>query len=126
MAYVANIVTVAEMNFYAGAGIDTTAGSVDANHIILQDHAEAYLSNLLKFNLTAAAFTALTAGIKELISEWAARYAAVALIQYKMLGEAGAGFTRIEAEDRINVHWARMQEIKSLLEQADVQDFMGV
>ena len=47
MVFAANIVTVAEMNFMAGAGIDTTNGSVDANHIILQDYAEAYLSNLL-------------------------------------------------------------------------------
>ena len=125
MAYVANIVTVAEMQFYAGAGIDAT-GNADANHTILQDHAEAYFSNFLKFNLSVANWGTLTTGTKELISEWAARYAAVALIQYNMLGEAGTGFTRIEAEDRINVHVFRLNEIKEILSKADVQDFLAV
>lgn len=124
MAYVANIVTVAEMNFYAGAGIDTTAGSVDANHTILQDHAEAYLSNLLKFNLDATGWATISSPNKELITEWAARYAAVTLIQYNMLGEAGIGFTRIEAEDRINVHVWRMQQIEKILTE-DTQNFLG-
>ena len=40
MAYVANIVTVAEMQFMAGANVDA-AGDVEANHITLQDNAEA-------------------------------------------------------------------------------------
>ena len=124
MAYTANIVTVAEMNFYAGAGIDTTAGSVDANHIILQDLAEGYLSSLLKYELTIANWALLNATGKALITEWAARFAAVQLIQYNMLGEAGTGFTRIEAEDRINVHIYRMDAIEKILT-AGVQDFLG-
>jgi len=125
MAYVANIVTVAEMNFYAGAGIDTTAGSIDANHTILQDHAEAHLSTLLKFNLTAANWALLTTGTKELITEWAARYCAIELIRYNMLGEAGA-LTRIESENRINLNVFNMKRIEKLLESKGVQDFLGV
>ncbi len=125
MAYTANIVTVAEMNFMAGAGIDTTNGSVDANHTIIQDLAEAHLSNLLKFKLTSAAFTALDADVKKLITEWAARFAGIELIRFNFLGEAGA-LTRIEAEDRINVHVFKMDKIERLLEDASIQDFMGV
>ena len=125
MAFLANIVTVAEMNFYAGAGIDTTAGSVDANHTILQDHAEAFLSNLLKFNLDAAGWGTLTSPSQALISEWAARYAGMQLIAFNMLGEGGTGFTRIEAENRINVHAWRMKIIEGILDKADVQDFQG-
>jgi hypothetical protein len=119
MVFVANIVTVAEMQLMAGVGVG--ASDADANHTILQDHAEAYLSNLLKFNLTAANWALLTTGTKELISEWAARYAGVTMILNDMSGYT----TRIEAEDMVNVHWARLQEIKQILEKADIQDFQG-
>ncbi len=121
MAYVANIVTVAEMQFMAGANVNA-AGDVEANHTALQDQAEAYLSNLLKFELTTAAFTALNATTKVIITEWAARYAGVALIAYDM-----AGYTsRVEAEDMINIHVFRMGQIHRLLEDSSVQDFMSV
>ena len=120
MAYVANIVTVAEMQFYAGEGVDAT-GNVDANHTILQDQAEGYLSSLLKFELSAANWATLNATGKALISEWAARFAAIGLITYNM-----AGYTsRIEAEDMINVHWARMREIEKTLKETDIKDFLG-
>ncbi len=121
MAYVANIVTVAEMQFMAGENRDAT-GDVEANHIFLQDYAEAYLSNLLKFELTSAAFSGLNSTTKILITEWAARFAGTELIAYNM-----AGYTsRIEAEDKINLHIYRMQEIEKLLKMPDVQDFIGV
>ena len=120
MVYSANIVTVAEMQFMAGENRDAT-GDVDANHIILQADAEGYLSSLLKFNLVTS-FGGLTAGIKGIISEWAARYAGMSLIAFNM-----AGFTsRQEAEDMINIHIFRMQQIEKLLEKADIQDFLGV
>ena len=121
MAYVANIVTVAEMQFMAGENRDAT-GDVDANHTFLQDYAEAYLSCLLKFELTAAKFTALNATTKVLITEWAARNAGVELIRFNP-----AGYTsRVEAEDMINIHLFRMDKIEKLLEKPDVQDFMAV
>ena len=121
MAYVANIVTVLEMQFMAGENVDAT-GDVEANHITLQDYAEAYLSNLLKFVLTSAAFTALSATKKIMITEWAARFAGVQLIMYNMSGYT----SRVEAEDMVNVHLARMEKIEELLENSDVQDFLGV
>lgn len=121
MAYVANIVTVAEMQFMAGAGRDAT-GDVEANHIALQDQAEAYLSNIVKFELTAAKFTALNATTKIMLTEWAARYAGMQLILFNTSGYSD----RIEAEDMVNVHLFRMREIKKLLNDSSVQDFMGV
>ena len=121
MAYVANIVTVAEMQFMAGENRDAT-GDVEANHIFLQDHAEAYLSDLLKFELTTAAFTALNATKKAMISEWAARYAGMALIAFNT-----SGYTSItEAEDMLSIHAFRMAQIHKLLEDSSIQDFMGV
>jgi len=119
MAYIANIVTVAEMQLMAGENVDAT-GDVEANHTFLQNHAEAYLSNLLKFELSATAFGALNETTKVIISEWAARYAATTLITYNMQGYT----TRIEAEDMINVHIFRMKAIEKILGESSVQDFM--
>lgn len=122
MVYTANIVTVAEMQLMAGENVDAT-GDVDANHIILQDHAEAYLSDLLKFKLTAAAFTAMDADVKAMISEWAARYAGSTLIMFNVSGYSG---TLQEAITLVNFHLLRMQQIERVLQSDGVQDFMGV
>ena len=121
MVYTANIVTVAEMQFMAGENVDAT-GDITANHEALQDQAEAYLSNLLKFELTSAAFTGLNATKKIMITEWAARYAGVQLILFNTSSYA----TLIEAEDMVNFHVYRMEIIQKLLEDSSVQDFMGV
>ena len=119
MAYVANIVTVAEMQFYAGENVDAT-GDVEANHIILQDHAEAYLSTLLKYNLDAAGWGTLDATNKIIITEWAARFAANALIKYNM----AAYTTILEAEDMLNLNLYRMNQIENLLKDSDIQQFI--
>ncbi len=119
MVYTANIVTEAEMQVMAGENVDAT-GDADANHIKLQDYAEAYLSNLLKYDLSVTGWAALTTGTKELISEWAARFAGMSMIAYNM-----SGFTTIlEAEDMINIHLYRMQQIEKLLTEG-TQDFLG-
>ncbi len=118
MTYTANIVTVAEMQFMAGENVDAT-GDADANHIILQDMAEGYLSALLKYNLDAAGWGALDSTNKYLITEWAARFCGMQLILYNM-----AGFTTIlEAEDMVNVHLYRMRQIEDILKNADIQQF---
>lgn len=120
MAYSANIVTVAEMQFMAGENRDAT-GDVEANHTFLQDHAEAYLSSLLKYKLDTAGFSALDATTKLLITEWAARYAGMALIAFNT-----SGYTSItEAEDMLSIHAFRMAQIHKLLEDSSIQDFLG-
>ena len=121
MAYVANIVTVAEMQFMAGENVDAT-GDVEANHEAMQDHAEAYLSNLLKHNLGGTGFSDLEATLRIIITEWAARYAGMQLILFNMSGYT----SRVEAEDMVNVHVFRMNKIEEQLNKADVQDFMSV
>lgn len=120
MAFVANIVTVAEMQLMAGVNVGAS-GVSDPTHTILQDHAEAYLSSLLEYNLSAANWALLTTGTKELISEWAARYAGVTMI----INDMSTYTTRIEAEDMLNVHLARMAAIEELLKKQSVQDFLG-
>ena len=120
MVYSANIVTVAEMQFMAGKNRDAT-GDVEANHTALQNQAEAYLSNLLKFNLVTG-FGGLTAGIKIIITEWAARYAGMSIIAFNMEGYT----SRVEAEDLINIHLKRMADIEKQLNDSSKQDFLGV
>ena len=120
MAYTANIVTVAEMQFMAGKNRDAT-GDVEANHIILQNYAEAYLSSLTKFDI-AGGFATMNAVYKILFSEWAARFGGNALIKFNMAGYSDV----IEAENMIKMNWQRMLDIEALLNQASVQDFQGV
>lgn len=122
MAYTANIVTVAEMQFMAGKNVDA-AGDVEANHIFLQDQAEAFLSNLLKYTLDTAGFTAITnATAKGMITEWAARYAGMQLILYNP-----ESYTSLEeTEDMITIHTNRMEAIEKLFRDSSVQDFLGV
>ena len=119
MAFVANIVSVAEMQLMAGTNVG--ASDADANHTILQDHAEAYLSNLLEFALDATGWALLSTPTRELISEWAARYAGMTMI----LNDMNTFTTRIEAEDMVNVHLFRMREIETLLKNQSTQDFLG-
>lgn len=115
--------TSAEMIFMAGEDIDAS-GSVEANWNYLADYAEAYLSALVKYDIVTN-WASLSAVYRNLFTEWAARFAGVQLIAYKFTGEAAA-ITRIEAEDRINLHIFRMREIEGLLKDASVQDFLAV
>ena len=120
MVYTGTIVAEAEMQFMAGENVDAT-GDVEANHNYLAYYAEAYLSNLVKYDIVTN-WASLTANYKRLFTEWAARYAAVALIAYNM-----AGFTsRVEAEDMINIHIYHMEKIETLLRNTSIQDFQGV
>lgn len=120
MAYTGTIVAVAEMQLFAGENVDAS-GDVEANHNYLAGYAEAYLCNLVKYDIVTN-WASLNSTYKKLFSEWAARHAAIALISYNM-----AGYTsRIEAEDMINMNWARLKQIQSILEDVDIQDFAGV
>ena len=82
---------------------------------------EAYLSNLVKFDIVAN-WASLNSTYRLMFTEWITRYAAIEVIKYNMNGYT----SRVEAEDLINVHIFRMEQIQKLLEKASVQDFMGV
>ncbi len=116
MVFAANIVTVAMMQLKAGENRDATSDT-DANHIILQDEAEGYLSAVLGVNLGGTGFTDLDSTLRILISEWASRYGGIGLITPNM-----AGYTdRVEAENMINVHLWRMQQIEDLFKEDGVR-----
>lgn len=120
MTYDGIIVTEAQIALMAGENVDAT-GDTEANHNDLAAQAEAYLSNLLQFDV-ATNWGTISTVYRQMLSEWAARYAAVALISFNMAGYT----TRYEAEDMLNVHLYRMSLIEGLLNKQAVQDFMVV
>jgi len=120
MAYTGTIVTEAEIDLMAGENADVT-GDTEANHNYLVAHCEAELCIMLKSDIVTN-WNSINTIYKKIFSEYAARISAISLITYNM-----AGYTsRIEAEDMINVHIYRTNEIKELLKNASVQDFLGI
>jgi len=111
MVYSGTIVTENEIALMAGENVDAT-GDTEANHNDLAAQAESYLSNLMRYNVVDN-YAALNADVKRMLSEWAARYAAITLIAYNMAGYT----TRQEAEDMIDVHVFRMRAIEKLLKE---------
>lgn len=109
-----------DVDGFMGAGVD--AGfTVATMGDLVGVYTEAFLCNLIKYDAVTN-WATMDAIYKLMLSEYVARTIAIEGIKYKMSGYT----SRVEAEDMINIHWARLQEIKSLLEQSDVQDFMGV
>lgn len=113
------IVQVAEMQFMAGENVDAT-GDVTANHQFLHDMAAGYLSGLIQDDVIAryAGYDTVT---KQIINEWAARFAGAQLIAFNM-----AGYTsRVEAEDLINLHLFRMRRIETELKEGSALKQLG-
>jgi len=118
MAYTGTIVTEAEMDLMSGENVDAT-GDTEANHNDLAAQAESYLSNLMRYNVVDN-YSTLNEDVKRMLSEWAARYAAISLIAYNMAGFS----TRIEAENMITVHAYRMQQIEKLLKEQNTVTYI--
>ena len=83
--------------------------------------AEAFLCNLTKHDLITN-WASLNAVYKLMFQEYCARSAAVEATAYDMSGYT----SRVEAEDIINIHVFRMNEIVKILNDSSVQDFIGV
>ena len=109
MVYTGTIVTEAEMALMSGENVDST-GNTEANHNLLAYHAEDYLSAILDYDV-AGNWASLTASIRRILSEWAARFCGTALISFNM----GGYNSRIEAEDMININIYRMRQIEKLI-----------
>jgi hypothetical protein len=109
----------ADVTPYEGENID--ANWTDSMRDEVGKQAEAYLCVLLKYDVVTN-WASLPAVKKIILTEYVARTIAVAGIAYNM-----AGYTsRIEAEDLINIHLYRINEIKEILERASVKDFLGI
>ena len=100
---------------------------VDANFTVtMQDlvgvYTEAFLCNLIKYDAVTN-WASLSAIYKLMLSEYVARAIAVEGIKYNM---ASTYTSRYEAEDMLNIHLERLEQIHKLLSKSDVQDFMSV
>ena len=119
MAYV--IVAAPEVTIMCGENVDTT-GAIAANMEAVELQGIAFLSALMRTSLTAATWGAMTSGTKYIITEYLSRLIGATCIAYNM-----AGFTsRIEAEDMLNVHFARMRAIEKLLTDQSTVTFVGL
>ena len=104
----------------AGENRDAT-GDVTANHQFLHDMAAGYLSGFLQDDVIAgyAAYDSVT---KQMINEWAARFAGIQLMMFNP-----AGYTDlIEVEDMAQVHIYRMEKIETELSKGEVQKQLKV
>jgi len=121
MAAYTNTVMVADTTDVAGfLGKSVDAGFTTAMQDLVGVYTEAYLCNLMKYDLITN-WASLNSKFKLIFSEYVARMIAVEGIKYEM-----AGYTsRIEAEDLINIHLYRINEIKEILERSAVKDFLG-
>lgn len=119
MVYTAVITTEAEMLLMAGANVGTSNN--EDNHIILQDHAEAYLSGVLQDDVVDG-ITDYDTTTKQLLSEWASRYAGMTMI----LNDPSTYTDLIEAEDMVQVHIYRMEKIETELREGAVQKQLKV
>ena len=109
MVYTGTIATEAEIAAYAGELVDAT-GATEANRNDWIAQAESYLSVLMRYNVVDN-YANLNADVRRILSEWGARFVAIAEISYNM-----AGYTsRIDGEDLINIHTYRMRQIEKLL-----------
>ncbi len=113
------IVTVAEMQFMAGENVDAT-GDVTANHQFLHDWAAGYLSGFIQVDVIAG-YSGYDLVTKQMINEWAARFAGAQLVLFNT-----TGFVLEEAEDMVNYHAFRMREIENQLQEGAVQKQLKV
>lgn len=113
--------TNALVAYKIGAGASAVSkAEAYTNEFIAQ--AEAYINIVTRriWAVDTAAFAALDAQWSKILSEAASNLAAVYVINYDM-----SGFTsRVEAEDMMNILWARFNQcIGLLMDQASI-DFM--
>ena len=85
--------------------------------------AEAYINVVTRkiWAVDTAAFAALDPQVSKILSEAASNLAAIYVIQYDMSGFT----TRIEAEDMINILWARFNQCIQVLKEQDSIDYIG-
>jgi len=105
MAATSILSTDAEMNAMAGENVDVT-GWTDANKTAWGLQAEAYLM-LISGHDFSGNFGNLNAVVKLALSEYVARYTAIAGIAFNM-----GTIIRIEAENVVNIHAWRLEKLE--------------
>ena len=122
MAAYTNTTMLADTTDVAGfMGLSVAAGFTTTMQDLVGTYAEAYLCNLVKYDAVTNWGT-LNAVYKLLMSEYVARSIAMEAIKYDL----NSYTTRQEGEDLLNIHIFRILAIEKLLQNADIQDFLGV
>lgn len=118
MAHTGIFATKAEIDVKVGENVDAT-GYTEANINASCLQAEAYINVACRYNFSDN-YAGLNADVQGILSEAAACWVAVDFISYNM-----AGYTsRIEAEDMINLQWAKFNRCISLLMGKKHETFM--
>lgn len=122
MAHEGIYATAAQVTQKAGAGASATA-SAEAfiNSFLLQ--AENYINVMCRvvFATNTTEFNALNAGVSSLLTEAASNLAAIYIAQYDLSGYASAR----EAENIINMNWARFTQCIKLLNEQKAAGFIS-
>ena len=122
MAFTGITATENEIDYKIGAGADTGFTDVMKTQELLQ--AESYVNVMTGYNWSDWYATTPNVDVKYIITEATASLVGIQGIKYNFLGLAGTGITRIEAEDRINVLFHRVDQIIKILNQTGTQKFM--
>lgn len=119
MAHTGIFATAAECASKAGENVDST-GWVEANINQWCAEAESFINCVCRYNFSDT-YASLNADVKKILTEAASNLTAIYGIKYNM-----AGFTTIgEAENMINILWARFQQCMEVLKDQNVVKFMN-
>lgn len=118
MAHTGIFCTKAEIDYKVGENVDAT-GYTEANINYACFHAESYINVACHYNFSDS-YSSENVDTKYLLSEAAACFIAVDFIAYNMSGYT----TRYEAEDMINLHWAKFKRCLDLLKESRNVDFI--
>ena len=120
MAHQGIFATSAECIFKMGNGYDSVKVDEDRiNELCLQ--AESYINVLCNFNFSDVYAATLNVDVKYILSEAASNLVAIYGIQYDMSGYNSSR----EAENIINVNWARFNQCIKLLNGQNQRDFIN-
>lgn len=121
MADTGTFCSTEDVQMKVGANASTTSNTEDyINEYV--DQAESYINVLTRHNWTDE-FDELNGDVKAVLKEAASNLAAIYVINYD-LGSISAVTSRAEAEDRLLILWARLQELIELLKLKASTDFI--
>ena len=117
MAFTGIMTTEAEIDQKSGAGVSASYTDTMKTAKLLQ--VESFINVLTRTNFSDS-FATLNVDVKGILSEASSSLVAIEAIKYDMSGYT----TRIEAEDMINLLWARFNQCIGLLIQEGSIDFI--
>lgn len=118
MAHTGIFATKAEIDLKVGENVDAT-GYTEANINAACKQSESFINSICRYNFSDA-FTSLNTDIKYILSEASACWVAMDFIAYNM-----SGYTSIiEAEDMINILWAKFWKMIEILQDQKTITYM--